>query len=206
MPSRSAVAAVFLLALLVTPFAAAAPSKLQKTFRSALIADHATSAPIKRSLRSGAAIVDPRPLFGDLTGDGKADAVVPVISNGAAGTIAVYVLSTDGSSDGKLRAAFRDQRLRGATVALGAGPSLVVGQPSYAAGDAVCCPARIARRTYVWSSAKHAMRLEDSRVVAGSGAPPAPTKQPIAPPTIPTQTQTTTTPAQPTQGGGATAP
>ena len=206
MSFRSAIAAIGICALVTVPFAAAAPSKLQTTFRSTLLADPATSPSIKQSLRTSAALVDPRPLFGDLTGDGKADAVVALLSGGAAGSIAVYVLSTD-DSDGKLRVVYRNQHLDQATIALGAGPSLVVGEPRYAAGDAVCCPAKIVRRVYTWAAAKHAMRLRSSRIVAASRKPPAATKQPTTPPTAPpTTTTTTTTPAPPTQGGGATAP
>ena len=214
MSFRSAIAAIGICALVTVPFAAAAPSKLQTTFRSTLLADPATSPSIKQSLRSSAAVVDPRPLFGDLSGDGKADAVVALLSGGAAGSIAVYVLSTDGASAGKLRVVYRNQHLDQATIALGAGPSLVVGEPRYAAGDAVCCPAKIMRRVYTWATAKHAMRLRSSRLVATSPKPPAATKQPTTPPTNPTTTTTTTTtptpttttPAPPTQGGGATAP
>ncbi|HZO37177.1 MAG TPA: hypothetical protein VFB41_09930 [Solirubrobacteraceae bacterium] len=204
MTLRSATVVAGIAVLLGAPSATAAPSKLQRTFRSALLADAGTTPAIKQRLRSGNAVVDPKPLFADLTGDGKTDAIVPLLSGGTAGTIAVYVLSSDGSASGRLHVIYRSQRLRRATVAVGAGPALVIGSPRYAAGDAVCCPAELVRRSYAWTPAKRRLRLKSTRTTDGPTAPaatPAPTSPPAT--TAPT-TPTTTTPAAP--GGGAAAP
>ena len=53
----------------------------------------------------------PRRVFADLTGDGKSDAVVTVENGGAAGAVAAYVLTAEGSDSGALRVAFRNQSL-----------------------------------------------------------------------------------------------
>ena len=72
------------------PGAALAQGSPQRFFRKALLADARTTPTVRAALRSGAVFVDPAPLLTvDLTGDGRADAVVPVLTGGAAGTIAV---------------------------------------------------------------------------------------------------------------------
>ena len=70
-----------------------------------LLKDADTTSGVKRLLRTDAGFVSPTPVFADLTGDGKSDAVVTVENGGAAGAVAVYVLSADGL--GQRRAARR---------------------------------------------------------------------------------------------------
>lgn len=164
---RSAAAALSALALAAP--AAAAPSRVQTTFRDALLADARTTPAVKRALRSGAAFVAPRPLFGDLTGDGKADAVAPVTTGGAAGTVALYVFSTDGAAGGALRVVFRSQSLYRATVALRE-RTLRLRTPRHAPGDRLCCPARVLERTYEWSAGAQTLRVTASREIAGPRA------------------------------------
>ena len=67
-------------------------------------------------LRSGRGFVEPHPVFDDVTGDGKADALVRVMTGGAASAVAVYVLSTDGTKSSDLRVVMRNQRLYRATL------------------------------------------------------------------------------------------
>ena len=139
---------------------------MQSTFRAALVKDTRTTAAVRRGLRSGALFVAPRPVFGDLTGDGRADAVVPVLTGGAAGAVAVYVFSTDGASDGPLRVVYRNQSLYRAGVALQPG-ALVLRLPRYARGDRLCCPAKVLERTYAWSARERTLRATGSREVDG---------------------------------------
>lgn len=157
--------------LLAAPSAEAAPSKLQTTFRAALLRDARTTPAIKRALKAGAALVDPRPLFGDLTGDGRADAVVSVLTGGAAGAVAVYVFSTDGAAGGALRVVFRSQRLYRATAALGPDGTLTLRAPRYADGDPLCCPAKVRERSYAWAAKDRTLHATATRDVAG---PPVP--------------------------------
>jgi hypothetical protein len=124
----------------------------QALFEQAIVQDARTTPQIRTLLQTDAGFVSPS--FADLTGDGRMDAVVQVRMPGAAGTVAVYALSTDGTTDGRLRAVFRSQALYRATVAVAAG-ALVVTVPRYAGGDDVCCAAARERRTYAWVAQAH---------------------------------------------------
>ena len=61
-----------------------------------LLKDADTTSGVKRLLRTNAGFVSPTPVFADLTGDGKSDAVVTVENGGAAGAVAAYVLTRRG--------------------------------------------------------------------------------------------------------------
>jgi len=126
----------------------------QQLFEQAIVQDARTTPQIRTLLQTDAGFVAPS--FADLTGDGKMDAIVQVRMPGAAGTVAVYVLSTDGTSDGRLRAVFRSQALYRAT-AVAASGALLVTVPRYASGDAVCCPTARERRTYAWDARTHTL-------------------------------------------------
>jgi limonene-1,2-epoxide hydrolase len=159
MPGRwlAPLVALAALAAAVLPAAAAAqtapPEQTpQELFEQAIVQDAGTTAQIRTLLQTDAGFVAPG--FADLTGDAKMDAIVQVRMPGAAGTVAVYALSTDGTSDGRLRVVFRSQALYRATVAVAAG-ALVVSVPQYASGDDVCCPAARERRTYAWNARTH---------------------------------------------------
>src|SRR3954469_10846390 len=71
----------------------------QQLFEQAIVQDARTTPQVRTLLQTDAAFV--APAFADLTGDGKMDAVVQARMPGAAGTVAVYALSTDGTSDGR---------------------------------------------------------------------------------------------------------
>jgi hypothetical protein len=144
----------------VLPAAAAAQSSPpeqtpQQLFEQAIVQDTRTTQQIRTLLQTDAGFV--APAFADLTGDGKMDAIVQVRMPGAAGTVAVYALSTDGTSDGRLRAVFRSQALYRATVAVASG-ALVVTVPRWKPGDDVCCPAARERRTYAWDARTHTLK------------------------------------------------
>jgi hypothetical protein len=124
----------------------------QQLFEQAVVQDAGTTPQIRTLLRSDGGFVVPS--FADLTGDARMDAIVQVRMPGAAGTVAAYALSTDGTSDGSLRVVFRSQALYRATVAA-TGGALVVTVPRYAKGDDVCCPAATERRTYAWNARTH---------------------------------------------------
>src|SRR4051812_34377898 len=74
------------------------PTPSQKLFRDTLVKDRRTTAEVRQMLRTHAAFVDRRSGFADVTGDGRQDALVLVTTGGAAGTVAVYVLSTHGQT------------------------------------------------------------------------------------------------------------
>lgn len=148
-------------AAVILPAAAAAQSPPQTTpqalFESTILADPRTTPVVAGLLRSDAAHVSPRPTFTDLTGDRREDAVVGIGSGGAAGTVAVYVLSSDGTKRGRLRVVFRSQSLYRAQTRTTRGTFTVL-QPQYATGDDLCCPAGRIERDYVWNEKDKRLR------------------------------------------------
>jgi len=147
--------ALVVVALLAAPATAQEPQAL---FKKTLLSDKGTSKDVKSMLTSGRGFVEPNPVFADVTGDGKADALVRVLTGGDAGAVAVYVLSTDGTTSSNLRVVMRNQRLYRATVKVNDAHNLVVRVPVYAAGDTLCCPSRARDRTYAWVAATKQMR------------------------------------------------
>lgn len=130
----------------------AAPTQSQSVFTQKLLDDPATSAGIKRMLRSKQAIVDPRSGFADVTGDGRQDALIFVSTGGAAGTVGLYVFSTHGQSSSdatSLKVVFRLQTLNDASLRIN-GTTLSVLEPKWAKGDDLCCPANLRERDYAF--------------------------------------------------------
>jgi len=133
----------------------------QALFSDLIVKDPRTTADVRGLLSSGAGFVAPRPQFADLTGDGRMDAVVQVRVPGAAGTVAVFAFSTDGTSNGRLRAIFRTQALYRATSEVAPG-TLLVTLPDYAKGDELCCPAARTARRYAWDAKTHKLRPQNN--------------------------------------------
>lgn len=146
--------------------AEAGPSEQQRFFTEQLMADDGTSAAVKRLLRTKAGFVDRRSGFVDLTGDGKADAIVLVSIPGIAGTVAMYLFTTDGGTAGpdttKLRAVFRSQQLYRATFKIRNG-TLVVRTPRFSRGDAPHAPSALRESDYYWTPSTATMRRVDRR-------------------------------------------
>ena len=69
--------------------AGAAQTATQQFFAAKLVADKGTSREIRGLLQSHQGFVDASVVFKDLTGDGRADAVVRVQSGGVQGAIAL---------------------------------------------------------------------------------------------------------------------
>jgi hypothetical protein len=145
----------------------------QALFRSVLLKDTKTASGVARLLRTNAGFVSPRSVFADLTGDGKTDAVVTVENGGAAGAIAAYVLTAEGSSSGALRVAFRSQSLYQGHVRV-SGPTLTVVNPVYARGDDVCCARHAIERDYAWDATAKAFKRTAMRTVTVGGTAPPP--------------------------------
>jgi len=153
--------------LLWTAGSGAAPTKSQTLFRTSLLADAKTTNAVKRLLTDGGGLVAPDIAFSDLTGDGRLDAIVIVETGGAAGAVALYLFSTHGmAADSALRVVYRSQRLYRASGEV-SGSALNVRTPRYAAGDDVCCPAKILERTYSWSETAKTLLRRSAREVDG---------------------------------------
>jgi hypothetical protein len=157
---------------LLTGVAASAQDAPQQTpqalFRSVLLADAGTTTGVKRLLTTNAGFVSPAPVFADLTGDGKTDAVVTVENGGAAGVLAAYVLTAEGSPKGDLQVAFRSQSLYEGAVRV-SGPTVTVVLPQYARGDDVCCPRRSLERDYAWDATAKRFTRRSTRTVTAAG-------------------------------------
>jgi hypothetical protein len=149
------------LVALALPAAAGAQTPPDQTpqalFEDLLVKDARTTPAVRQLLQSDAGFVGAQPAFADLTGDGRMDAVVTVRMPGAAGTVAVYVFSTDGTGGDRLRAIFRSQVLYRATTRVAAG-TLTVSQPRWSRGDDVCCPSARTDHRYAWDARKHTLR------------------------------------------------
>jgi hypothetical protein len=148
----------YALALVLLLAAPATAQQGQSLFKKTLLADAQTSRDVKSMLGSGRGFVEPTPVFADVTGDGKSDALVRVMTGGAAGAVAVYALSTDGTTGSDLKVVMRNQRLYRATVRVNSAHNLVVRTPIYTAGDALCCPSRARDRTYAWDAKAKQLR------------------------------------------------
>jgi hypothetical protein len=147
--------------------ARAEPTATQRFFTERLLADKGTSDEIKSLLRRSEAFVDRSVRFRELTGDGRADAVVRVQTGGAAGTIALYVLSTDigRGKDSPLTVVFRSQSLERAETRIRDGV-LRYRTARYAPGDERCCPAAMAESRLRWRERKHRFKVVERRLVA----------------------------------------
>ena len=164
----TAVAVLGGLALLAAVPAATALTGGQRLFGGLLARDAGVSAPIMALLGAGGGgFVDPKILIGDLTGDRRADAVVLVGSGGAAGDVALYVVSRDGANGrlGNLRVVYAQEsgyrlsaRVKNAVV--------TVRTPNYAQGDDVCCPSTLTERDLRWNRRTGAFRVSATRQVA----------------------------------------
>lgn len=186
MRARAALPLLLTAAALAGPAATsgAAATPAQQTLTKLLLADPGTTPTMKAMLRSGAAFVDPRSGFVDVTGDGRQDALALVTTGGAAGTVALYVLSTHGQpatgGHTALRVLFRVQRLHRATLRL-RGTTITVLEPRYGPGDDLCCPAALRERDYRFVPARRTfVRVADHDVpfvvhdAGGSGGTGAP--------------------------------
>jgi hypothetical protein len=157
------------LGLAAAPAATGEPTPSQKLFRDTLVKDKRTTAEVRQMLRTHSGFVDPRSGFADVTGDGRQDALVLVTTGGAAGTVALYVLSTHGQSgDTKLRAIFRLQRLHRATLRL-RDTTVTVVQPRWKPGEDLCCPVKLRERDYAFAPARRTFVRKAERVVDGPG-------------------------------------
>ena len=136
----------------------------QQLFRKVLLADPKLASGVKRLLNTNAGFVSPTPVFADLTGDNKSDAVVTVDNGGVAGAVAAYVLTAEGSSGGDLRVAFRSQSLYQGRVRT-SGTTLTVAQPLWSRGDDVCCPRKAIERDYAWDASKKTFTRRATRTV-----------------------------------------
>jgi hypothetical protein len=172
------VTALALLLFVVVPAmpAAAEQTQAQKLFRKRLLNDRAVSPDVKRVLRNGG-FVDRDIRFGDLTGDGKSDALVLVNEGGSAGRIAFYVYSShrsrrnDGGGGDELRIRFKRQHLYRARASLKRASAkrprgaVVYKTPVYDPGDELNDPGATRVVEVRWRPRRNRFGVEDRRTV-----------------------------------------
>ena len=172
------VTALALLMFVIVPAvpAAAEETRAQKLFRNRLLNDREVSTDVKRVLRNGG-FVDRDIRFGDLTGDGKSDALILVNQGGSSGRIALYVFSShkprndDGGGGDELRIRYKAQRLYRARASLKAPSSerprgaVVYKTPVYDPGDQLNDPGATRITEVRWRARRSRFGLEDRRVV-----------------------------------------
>lgn len=159
---RRGVGPVLLAFALCAAPAQAAQTPAQKLFRSKLLTSGVVAKSVKVTLKKGG-FVDRRILFDDLTGEGKADAVVMVHSGGSARRIALYVFSAGTGSD--LKIVYRNQRLYRARVRLQDPSQFVYGIPRHAPGDDLCCPSQVRETALGWRAQDKRFVVTDRRTV-----------------------------------------
>jgi hypothetical protein len=167
-----------LLAFIAVPAAPAAAeqTRAQKLFRNLLLRDSGVSREIKQVLRGGG-FVDRDIRFGDLTGDGRDDAVVLVNEGGSAGRVGVFIFSShrmrrnDGGSGNELRIRYKNQNLYRARASmkrmsakrpLGA---VVYSSPVYDPGDELSDPGARRFVEVRWRSRRNRFGVVERRVV-----------------------------------------
>jgi hypothetical protein len=170
--------ALALLLFVVAPAvpAGAEETRAQKLFRNRLLNDRDVSTDVKRVLRNGG-FVDRDIRFGDLTGDGKSDALVLVNQGGSSGRIALYVYSShrprsdDGGGGDELRIRYKAQRLYRARARLKRpGPNrprgaVVYRTPVYDPGDELNDPGATRVVEVRWRPRRSRFGVEERRVV-----------------------------------------
>lgn len=158
----AALAAAAVAAAIGIPPASSEPTRSQSFFADRLLADARTSTATKRMLRDRSGFVDRSVAFRDLTGDGRDDAIVRVLTGGAAGAVAVYVFSTHGAKE--LRAVHRSQRLLRASTAVREGV-LSYRSATYAPGDPLCCPSKLVETELEWLRGERRFTVAERRDV-----------------------------------------
>jgi hypothetical protein len=165
---RRGVAVTLLCGAAVAAVPASAPAEqtaTQRFFAARVLEDDGTSREIRDLLRTGRGFVDRRVAFKDLTGDRKRDAVVRVQSGGAAGAVALYVLSTDtGRRRSELEVVFRSQELRRAQTRIRDGV-LRYRSARPQPGEEPCCASRMAESRLRWRERRHRFEVVERREV-----------------------------------------
>ncbi|MBF6600896.1 MAG: hypothetical protein IVW36_10350 [Dehalococcoidia bacterium] len=154
-----------------TPFAStaspAAPTADAGRIRAV---DLAQAAPVQTLVAgTGGAFVASQVIYGDLTGDGIDEAVVPLASGGTMGNIAYVVLTPSGSGVSALPLPKGDASSGGVAVSV-VGGKLVDTRPQYGPNDPNCCPSMLRKTTYGWDGGKFVVASTETVTNPDAGA------------------------------------
>jgi hypothetical protein len=172
----TALALLLCVALPALP-AAADQTEAQRLFRKRLLNDSEVKPEIKRVLRNGG-FVDRDIRFGDVTGDGKSDALILVNEGGSAGRIALYVYSSHrlrnddgGGGSNALRIRYKNQNLYRARASLKRASTqrpngaIVYSTPVYDPGDELNDPGAREVVEVRWRPRRDRFGVESTRIV-----------------------------------------
>jgi hypothetical protein len=135
---------------------------LRANLRALVLHDPAVAAvnrALVRGARPGAGIAGV--LFGDLTGEGRLDAVVPVHGGGQSGVVAYFVYAIVG---GRVRDILAVNDTDRALLSIHAGRLIEV-TPAYRRGDARCCPSVLRTTVMRWDGQQMVVRSTRRRSV-----------------------------------------
>jgi hypothetical protein len=114
-------------------------------------------------------------LYGDLTDDNVAEAVVPISSGGTLGDVAYVVLTPQG--EGAEAILTRDDAAPGFRIDIENG-KLVETEPVRGPDDPECCPSMARRTVYAWNGAALAIESSDTVAAADGGIKGTPVATP----------------------------
>lgn len=123
---------------------------------------------MERYLNGAGGEIDPTAIiYGDLTGDGVEEAVVPVGSGGEGGNIAIFVF---GYGAGGLAALIRMLPQGSSIQAEIEDGQVVTTEPVFGASDPLCCPSELRKNTYGWNGTDMAQTGSETVPATPSGA------------------------------------
>ncbi|HEY7801354.1 MAG TPA: hypothetical protein VIE40_01650 [Dehalococcoidia bacterium] len=143
------------------------------------------SAPVQQLLKTtGGQFVQSEVLYGDLTGDGIEEAVVPISSGGTMGDIAYVVLTPSGSGVAAVPMAKGDTTSGGVAVSIDGG-RLIDTRPQYGPNDPNCCPTLLRKTTYAWDGQQLSVASTASVPNPDAGVKGTPVATAAGPPVVP---------------------
>lgn len=172
-----------------TPGTSATPGSAATASSAIRNLDLEHSAPVQQLIKdTGGQFVPSQVLYGDLTGDGVEEAVVPISSGGTMGDIAYVVLTPSGDGVAVLPLEKGDTVAGGVAVDIVDG-KLVDTRPEYGPTDPECCPSMLHKTTYSWNGTKFVIASSQSIPNPNGGAkgtpslvtPPAANPAPVNP-------------------------
>jgi hypothetical protein len=163
-----ALCAASLAALAALPALASAgdtiPGQLRRAnLKPLLLSRPEVSPSIKRLIRNYngpfGGIATPSISYGDITGDGRSEVVVPIFSGGTAGDIAYYVLGVVGGRVRMLRAVNDTYKV---VVSIRSG-KVVERVPIFGPRDPNCCPSRVTTTVFRWNGSRLVVQSRTTR-------------------------------------------
>ena len=139
------------------------------------------TAPVQQVLSStGGQFVQSSVIYGDLTGDGVEEAVVPIASGGTLGNIAYVVLTQTDGGVMQLFASTPDPESAGGVDVSVENGQLVETRPIYGPTDPNCCPSQLRTTIYAWDGSKFAQQSTNTAPNPAGGVKSTPTAGPVA--------------------------